>query len=287
MDLRSQVSELKAQHPTWSFSQIGKALSISKDRARGLYVRAPGFTPPRIQNSQEIKITGDVIVVGDVHVPYTNKKLVELVREAAQKFGIKQIAIVGDLFSFSSLSKWPTIVREPTVSEELRGARELLSYWMQHFDQAFMCMGNHDLRLLGAVKGELGPDNLADMFRPPAVAPARLRMTMRDRMWLSTKPKWLLAHQVMYGRAKLSIAQQLSATYECNVLTHHQHHQAVGQSANGKYIIADNGCLCDANSTPYKALVTNSFPEWCVGFSIFTGGTYLPYWHGKPFGYKF
>ena len=285
MDLRASVLRLKIDNPTWSFSQIGEALGISKDTVRGLYVRTPRIKAPTIHNSQEIKIQGDVVVVGDVHVPYTNKKLVELVRKAGEKHKIKQIAIVGDLFSFSSLSRWPTVVREPTVSEELRGAREILSYWMQHFDQAFMCMGNNDLSLLGAVQGELEPDNLADMFRPAEVAPERLRMTMMDRMWLK-EPRWLLAHQIMYGRNKLSIAQQLSAKYECNVLTHHQHHQAVGQSSNGKYIVADNGCLCDAKATPYKTLSTNSFPEWCTGFSMFTEGVYHAYWHGKSFGFK-
>jgi len=284
-NLGKAVIQAKASDPGKSFSEIGKDFGITKDSARGLYVRALNYSSPPLKDSPEIRIAGDVIVVGDVHVPYTHKELVRTVRKAGEEHGIKQIAIVGDLFSFSSLSRWATIVREPTVQEELRVAREILGYWMQHFDTAYMCMGNHDLRLAGAMKGELGPDNLADMFRPADVSPDRFRITMRDRMWLKD-PKWLLAHQVMYGRNKLSIAQQLSASYECNVLTHHQHHQAVGQSSNGKYIIADNGCLCDSSKTPYKALSTNSFPEWCVGFSFFKSGVYNAYWHGKRFGWK-
>ena len=284
MNLKAEVVKLKKGNPSMSFSQIGTKLGITKDQARGLYVRAPNVRPPVMNNATEIKISGDVMVVGDVHVPYTDWRLVSLVQEVAENYNIKQIAIVGDMFSFSSLSKWPTVVREPTVAEELKAARAILEFWGTQFDQFYMCMGNHDLRLMGKVQGELGPDNLVDLFRPASVAPERIRVTMLDRMWLKS-PKWLLAHQIMYSKAKLNVGQTLSQKYECNVLTHHQHHQAVGISANGKYMIADNGCLCDATKTPYKTLVTNGFPEWCTGFSMFHSGVYHPYWHTKKFGW--
>jgi predicted phosphodiesterase len=284
MDLKTEVVKLKKGNPSMSFSQIGSKLGITKDQARGLYVRAPNIKPPVMNNTSEIKISGNVMVVGDVHVPYTDWKLVSLVSEIAENYNIKQLAIVGDMFSFSSLSKWPTVVREPTVSEELKAARAILEFWGAQFDQFYMCMGNHDLRLMGKVQGELGPDNLVDLFRPANMSPERIRVTMLDRMWLKS-PKWLLAHQIMYSKAKLNVGQALSQKYECNVLTHHQHHQAVGISANGKYMIADNGCLCDATKTPYKALVTNGFPEWCTGFSMFHNGVYVPYWHTKKFGW--
>lgn len=283
MELKEEVARLRGQG--MSFGSIASKLGITKDKARGLFVRSPHFSPPPVTNSREITIVGDCLVVGDVHVPYTKPEIIELVKDCAEENGIRQIAIVGDMFSFSSLSRWPTIVREPTVAEELRAAKDIMSYWNDQFDVFYMCMGNHDLRLLSNVKGELGPDNLADMFRPTQMSPDRLQMTMLDRLWWGKgKKRWLLAHQIQYSANKLTVSAKLAAKYGCNVLTHHQHHQAIGMTLDDKHIIADNGCLC--SDAPYKKLATNSFPEWNVGFSFFKGEAYNFYWHGKPAGWK-
>lgn len=285
-DQTSRVATLKAAGA--SLSQVATELGISKDAAFRRWKKASANAlVTKMASAPEITIQGDVMVVGDIHVPYTIKPLVELVKAAGERFGIKQVAIVGDLFSFSGMSSYPTVVREPTVSDEFRAAREILSYWGSQFQQFYMCMGNHDIRLTGAAKGELGPDNLADMFRPADMNPDRIVMTPRDRIWWGKgKNKWLLAHQRQYSRNKLTVAMKLASIHDCNVLTHHQHHQAIGVSENGKYVVADNGCLCSSATTPYTALSTTTFPRWCVGFSMFVGGSYLPYWHDRPFGWK-
>jgi len=281
--LQERVAKLRRSGLT--FSQIGEALGITKDRARGIYTTMP--VVPEMRGARELVLAGDVVVTGDVHVPYTDLGVAAVLAQCARENGIRQLAIVGDMFSFPNFGKWPTIVREPTAAEELKFARGLLELWNDAFDKIYLCMGNHDLRLISRVQGELEVDNLADLFRPAGMRPDRLEVTMRDRIWWGKGgSRWLLAHQVQYSRNKLTVASALERKYRCNVLTHHQHHQSLGVTEDGQHIIADNGCLCVQSKTPYTALSTNSMPVWDVGFSFFKDGKYNFYWHGQPTGWK-
>ena len=60
--------------------------------------------------------------------------------------GVKQVAIVGDLFNFDAFSLYPELVAATALGDEITGAKTVLSHWLETFEHIYLCTGNHDRR---------------------------------------------------------------------------------------------------------------------------------------------
>lgn len=271
-----------------SFSDIGRTIGFSKDKAQKIARKAQLPTLPKLPQPdklpKEITIEGDIMIVSDLHCLAIIPRLVENVAKTAQMLDIKQLAIVGDIFNMDAFSMYPALVAATALHRETQCAKIVLDYWFEMFDRIYMCRGNHDARAIHATNGQIDMNVITDLITD-ASNRERFTVTLRDRLWLKeSSGKWLLSHQHEYSQNPLVVANKLAAKYQCNVVTMHQHHFAVGKSKHGDFIVADNPCLCDYRQIAYTALNTNSMPTWALGFSAMKDGYYLPFPDRLPVG---
>lgn len=269
-----------------SFSEIGRILSITADKAQKLYKKVAVYETPvrQIKIGAPLEVAGDIIVVADIHVNSTQYPLLEKVCKASRKFAIKRLAIAGDLFNFDVFSHWPQTGWESTFSMEIASARSILSFLMGSFNEVYYFRGNHDERFMRKLDGQANMETLADLIAPEGKR-GQVITSDFNYMYVDTKRgRWMLAHQFQYSRNKMIIGKQLATKYQCHVVTHHQHHCSVGLSDCGRYTVADNGCLADPDATPYKALNANTMPNWGLGFGVISKGHWHPYVEGGNWG---
>jgi hypothetical protein len=73
---------------------------------------------------EPLSLSGDFMVIGDVHVPATDWDFAMLVTRIAQKRGIKQLIVAGDFLNMDFLSQFSTPVKLPGWQDERDAARE-------------------------------------------------------------------------------------------------------------------------------------------------------------------
>jgi predicted phosphodiesterase len=284
MTLEEQVKRLRSQG--YSYRQIGDSLGISKDTAQkiGRRDKSPLSFEQR-DLPPELELSGNLVVVSDIHAETADKNAIEHVVATARKTGIQKIAIVGDMFNMDAFSPFPVMVPPGQISGEISAVAEIITFFAKWFRRIYICRGNHDARISILTLGQIDLENVYDLTLRSRDVRKKVVITPRDRMWLdSPSGRWLLAHQKENSRVRLSVAQKLCDSYQCHVVACHQHGLAVGVSSNGKYVIADNGCLADPHYSIYKEMNTNAFPKWAVGYSFIKNGVYVPVPIHAPLG---
>jgi len=111
------------------------------------------------------RLEGDWMIIGDVHVPYTDYEFSQLVALVARKNMSKprRLLIAGDFFNMDTFSNYIHLVNIPTWKEERDAAKTLLHEWLETFDEIRMLMGNHDRRLQKFVNGEFDETDILSL----------------------------------------------------------------------------------------------------------------------------
>lgn len=218
-----------------------------------------------------LRIEADrAIVVGDVHVPTTDWAFAQRVVDLAKVERVKTLCIVGDLFNFDALSDYANLVPGISLQTEIAAARELIASWLETFDRVYMCLGNHEHRLMRKTNTALGWTEINAMIAqsPRFVLSPYAFMDIR-----SGDERWRLTHQRNYSKRKLTVANGLAMKLRMNVITHHEHHSALGLADDGDHAIVNNGGLHDAQSMAYVQLVDSTSPRMTQGFVYLDRGT--------------
>lgn len=259
-----------------SFSEIGKTLRITKDSARGYYIRS-GYSPSQAKTLPKLlSIKGDAVIAGDIHVVTTQHSLIKSIAQMGEKYQIPNVIIAGDLFNMDLFSSWTPSGHEVSYSQEEEAARKIFRYLLGTFDNLYYMKGNHDDRFFRKLNGQSGMESLAKTITP-GTSQDRVHTTDRNYMDVYTQTgKWRVVHQYQYSVDKLKVGRRLAAKYQCHIITHHQHHCAVGMSDDNKYTVVDNGCLAQSDKVAYKEMNINTMPEWNIGFGVLKDGRWIP-----------
>lgn len=290
MTRKEAVLKVKQTHPQWSSSQVAAQVSletgeaVSKDSVQKIIQRAPPFVfsadaqpllPPA-----PLRDVGDKIVTGDVHVPDTDPAMVEKLIDAAHHFGIYELDVVGDLFNQDMMSGFPKVVQAATFQQELKAAKELLTYLKTVFKRVRWCRGNHDQRLIAMSNAQVSMENLAAMIGVP------LETSACNFLWLESGGQtWMLAHQFEYKKDSLVKANELALIHQCNVISHHEHHAGMSRSVDGRWTIVNNPMLC--NPPGYTQYNVTTRPRMQKGFTVVKDGWVDQYVEGARFGIRF
>lgn len=89
---------------------------------------------------------GNVLVIGDLHLPFTRKGYLEFCQEMYKKHKCKSVVFIGDLVDnhFSSFHDTDPDA-DYTGGQELVKVIEEVKKWYKAFPKARVCNGNHDL----------------------------------------------------------------------------------------------------------------------------------------------
>ena len=85
-----------------------------------------------------------VLIVGDLHAPFTRKNYLSFCEEIYNKYDCNQVVFIGDLIDNHFSSFHETDPDGHSAAEELRLAKIEISKWYKTFPFAKLCIGNHD-----------------------------------------------------------------------------------------------------------------------------------------------
>jgi len=222
----------------------------------------------------QVVIEGDVVVINDVHLPYTNYDLAQRVLDVAVFYGLTELVIAGDLVDLDSQSSFKRKLRPVSLEQELEAARELLAYYAQHFKRIWIMPGNHEDRLLKKLDGELTFNLFTDLIRPPIDgAKDTFIFTPYDNLSVvSGGQEYMVVHQRNASAISLKVGESLAWKFQKNMIVTHQHNSAKGFDRYGRYLIIDSGGLHDQERTPYMSLKTGTNPVHDEGFVTIIDG---------------
>jgi UDP-2,3-diacylglucosamine pyrophosphatase LpxH len=233
-----------------------------------------------VMSGQPLRLSGNWTIVSDVHAPTTDLDLARLVVPSSQRFGVRQLLLLGDLINVDWASKYPVLVSHPDGTDETESAKYLLEEWLHYFDQIYWLPGNHEDRFLKLNTGNLSMNHLVRTVS--AQGRGKLEASEFDHCWIDTpNGPWFCCHGTNYSVNQLVVADQLAQKYQANIICGHQHHFAMGMDRYKNFIVVDNGGLFDPDKMAYVTMRASKMPRMQRGFSVLVDG--YPMLFGEPF----
>lgn len=150
----TQIAEVKQPEftITTTTNKIGPHYTITVDPLYNEFLKwkekRKVTTTIELKSSPEPYLNGNinnVLIIGDLHCPWTLNGYLEFCREQQEKFNCGTIIFIGDLVDGNS---WSYHEHDPDGSgqnEEINQARQELKRWFHTFPVAKCTLGNHDL----------------------------------------------------------------------------------------------------------------------------------------------
>lgn len=210
-----------------------------------------------------------IVFVCDLHIPYEDKKAVELLFKFLKlnKNDIDYLLLGGDIIDFYSLSRFN---KDPRRALNIQEDLDKVFTFMQKCRQIIpdtkikMFKGNHELRLQ-KYKWSRAPE-LAYLR---CLEPEKLfRLNELDIEWIpkrwNYKKIWFM-HGDKLSRHSGWTAQKMRAEYGTNVVCGHSHRTGKSNRTDlsGNYGGWESGCLCDLNPEYMEGIA-----DWQHGFSV-------------------
>lgn len=249
---------------------------------RGQAENFKGFDQPELYEwhipKEWVFYWDDFMVVGDVQLPTTDYDFATLPAMIAKKHLRKprRLIIAGDFYNMDAWSKYPKLVPLPNWINEREAARNLLSIYAQTFDEMWMIAGNHERRILEKLDGEFDIQDVLTASLPGG----HVKATVLDKCTVKTSNGvYSVIHGDNYSKKSLNNADELAQKYQTHIISHHEHHAALGLDRFDRYFIVNNGGLFDQKKMSYVQLKTNTCANMSQGFTMVKKG--FPYLFGK------
>jgi predicted phosphodiesterase len=217
-----------------------------------------------------------IFIVGDLHMPYHNRRALRRIYEAIKNEKPTHIVQIGDLFdqySFSRFSK----KNITTSTKELRRARECSNrFWIECKKRSksalcFQLFGNHDIRLTKRIAEkvpeayELVKNKLNEIY------------TFKGVRTIYDDTAELKIHGITFMHGYRSRAGDHMRYNGSNTVVGHSHTgSTIYEQRNGKIIWELNAGYCaDERSEPlkYRPQTTS---KWTLGYGLITWKGGLP-----------
>jgi predicted phosphodiesterase len=216
-----------------------------------------------------LELSGDFIIVGDVHVPATDWQFSRLVGKVADKTNIRRLIIAGDFFNFDFASYYKVAAPPATWHQERDAGRILIHDWLETFTEIYVLQGNHDRRMTNWTAAELDEADAWGMINTSS----KIKVTKYSWCQVnSAGVPWRVTHPKSYGRNQLTVASDLANKHACNVIGWHEHHAGIGWDVYGRYVVVNGGSLVDVNKLAYAHLDDSRIAGMKQGFVVLKGG---------------
>lgn len=233
-----------------------------------------------------LKITGDVMVTADHHIPFIDEQWHYFMLNMAKKFELKQIILAGDFldeycYGWVSGFKAQRRVEDYSFSKEKAVAKRILTEYLNQFSKVYWIPGGHDERILKAVNRTLDSSDLITLLTGKDDLIGK-RIFITNHNWCEVNGKWRIYHPLKYGRKQLTKAEQYWVKHpEYNIITAHIHRANIGfTSSEVPKIVCDLGVMADFRKVPWTAFQEGDYPSWRKGFVILKNNYPIPFFEG-------
>lgn len=252
-----------------SFSTVNTKLYRGRAKAKQYELKHNLFA---VDFGSPWELTGDAVVVGDVHVPATDIEFAMFPAKIAEKHlksGSRKLIVAGDLFSFDSISSYAKLPGQAMLKQELAAAKELILTWRKVFDEIFILMGNHDVRIIRTMAGEIDAEELLQLVSKDT----NVRWSNFGYTTLTSADiPYRITHSTNYSCNQLTIADTLAQKFHSNIISHHEHHLALGYDRYKRFLVINNGGLFDQQKMAYTQMQDNTMPNMIPGFTMVRNG---------------
>lgn len=208
------------------------------------------------------------LLLFDIHAPLHDYEWLNRIIDLALKWKIDAVGIGGDLVDFSSVSYWGRCIGIE-LKDELDAGSDIMRTLASCFKRKVLAGGNHEHRMVKALKGALKMQEVLDYF---VASPC---VTTTNKTWFelrSGRETFRVCHPGNYSRNPTWIAQRLASKYRCSVIAGHDHLAGVSFDPSGTWWAIDAGCCLDAERVTYLADCMTTFPEPVHGAVVVIDG---------------
>lgn len=257
--------------------------------------------------NEPLSMEGNALILPDPEFPFHNADFINRVFDLCAAWEITKCVIAGDVLHFDSLSQWEAnwitvkpanslteetesrlrdainevplkyrgrlenefskIIEERQEPTELSASKNCLLTLEQLFTDIDYVIGNHDDRLVRALKSPLMPKSLLNLI---GITDPRWRIAPYFYSWLKSGDT---TFRIEHPRsASANTAVRLADKYETSVIMGHSHLQAVQYSTSGKHWAIHAGAAVDEDRLPYAAQRSTNAPAHCLGAVIVRDG---------------
>lgn len=212
-----------------------------------------------------------LLVISDLHLPYTSYKFLEKLPKIAKRHKAKQLLIAGDFIDGDSRHHKHR-VRRATMSEQLSAARETMGFFLSFVDDVWVLPGNHDEWLTYDAMGEITITDTMRLMVPDGQL-SRVHAFPYDRILVNSGgEKWLIPHQAGASADPLRVGRELALKYQTNMITPHQHLSGYGWDKYDRYVVISIGGMHDHNMLDFVQLKTTTMYNMNRGIAVIQNG---------------
>ena len=216
----------------------------------------------------------NIIVAHDPHIPYHYPEIIEKMLLLAERFNIKDLAIVGDFIDNKSLARFKKSDTGEKLSYELSAATNILELLFETFDKIYYSMGNHEARFFHLFEGNVKVNQLKNLIYT-AISGKKLIITKYH--YLTLNNKWRLTHPKNYSRIPPQIERRLAEKYHMHIIGAHGHLFGMSTDISGDYLTLQIGGLSDPDRTWYIKEKDTTHPKWTPGFWMIRNDVIYPF----------
>jgi hypothetical protein len=220
--------------------------------------------------------TDAIAMTCDFHVPFVDNQLLERLINECEYWDVKHLAIGGDFWDCDNFSRFTHITPMSTFKDEQREVKAVMSTLLNHFDQIYICRGNHEKRWIDMSYGKLDMQELFALVIPDDMSKKefdkRVHITNDAHMMIHyNDQKWMLCHPRNFRITPLSVVRDLASKYLCNICGAHGHQFSQGRDRSGNFQVVDGGGLFDKHALEYLREIS-AYPDVRAGFYILNDG---------------
>ena len=215
-----------------------------------------------------LQMTGDALLLFDVHAPYHDATWINRCIELALRWKISQVGIGGDLIDLSAFSPYGRDA-EVEAEDEIRATEQILSALAASFPTIYYVGGNHEERLSRQLGSALSLERVMSLWVHSE------RVTVSDYHWfrlVSGDETYSVEHPRNASIHATLVPKALCAKLGTHVIAGHGHQWGIARDVSGRYWAIDAGICADPRRLRYAEMEHSTRPMMLQGAVIVREG---------------
>lgn len=269
----------------WTDKVLAERYGLNPDSVRGRISRyRRQHVVTRLENTHGKPWAlppGEYVVTGDYQIDTHDAHFVErMLAVSAQLARPRSLIIAGDFINADAFSTYDTDVSLSSFDAEVSAGRAVFAQLLSVFGRVYWLWGNHERRVGKRTRAALQPRHLWALMG----ADKRVEVSVWGHCVIENDNghDWRITHGSEYSVNQLTVADMLAQKYQQNIISHHEHHLAVGWDRFKRYVIVNNGGLFEQADMPYVVLDDSKRPRMQNGFTVLSWG-YPQVYGPEPF----
>lgn len=211
--------------------------------------------------------TGRVMVLSDVHIPYCDDDMLGQALHRAKQEQVETVVFLGDLMDMPTYSFYGNENLNTQFGKELTHTKMLVNMFASYFN-IYWSRGNHEERFLRKNSYQMTMEDLANLVGLGDLVQSGRLVTSDNPTLYAHNREWMLFHPDQYGASPLVVPGRLADKFQCNVMSGHAHHWAMGTNSTGKFTVVETGGMFNQDLVPWINYKQRTNREWVAGYWI-------------------